>query len=208
MLNRERVVAGASGAVWVAIAGAIALLAIGLFFAIGQPFGTINDIALLVMTLSLGPVMLAHYELGGVVPLWPARLSLAGATAAVAGWSIVQVAMILGVVSFDYEHGATGAFAISSVLQAVIGLWIGGASLLAGRWLPPITRILGMVAGAGTVVMSVGLLASGMNDPLTYVGGIGYQVVLPVWALALGRVFVARAAAADVAPAPTGAASA
>src|SRR5512142_2781486 len=147
MLNRERVVAGASGAVWVAIAGAIALLAIGLFFAIGQPFGTINDIALLVMTLSLGPVMLAHYELGGVVPLWPARLSLAGATGAVAGWSIVQAAMILGFATYDYDHAATGAFAVNSVLQAVIGLWIGGASLLAGRWLSPVTRLLGIIAG-------------------------------------------------------------
>lgn len=208
MLNRERVMAGASGAVWVAIAGVIALVAIGLFFAIGQPFGTINDVALLVMTLSLGPVMLAHYELGGVVPLWPARLSLAGATAAVAAWSIVQAAMILGLAAFDYEHGATGAFAISSILQAVIGLWIGGASLLAGRWLPPVTRVLGIVAGAGTVLMSVGLLAGGVNDTLTYVGGIGYQVVLPIWAVALSRVFVARAAAADASPGATGVAPA
>ena len=52
-MNRDRVLDGASGALWAAIAGGIALVAIVLFFSIGQPFGTINDIALVVMTLSL-----------------------------------------------------------------------------------------------------------------------------------------------------------
>ena len=201
-MNRYRVLAGASGATWAAIAGAIALVAIGLFFWIGQPFGTINDIALLVMTLSLGPVMLAHYELGGVVPLWPARLSLAGAVAAVAGWSLLQLAFVLGIVDFDYERAATGAFAVSCLLQVVIGLWIGGASLLAGRWLPATVRALGIVAGLGTVFMSIGLLLGGMNHTLTWVGGIGYQVVLPVWAFLLGRVFRAHAGSdGDIEPA-------
>jgi len=191
-MNRYRVIGGASGASWAAIAGGIALVAIGLFFWIGQPFGTINDIALLVMTLSLGPVMLAHYELGGVVPLWPARLSLGGAVAAAGAWSVIQLAMILGLVSFDYDRAATGAFAASSLLQVVIGLWIAGASLLAGRWLPLAVRLLGVVAGTGTVVMSIGLVLGGLYHPLTYTGGIGYQVVLPIWAFLLGRVFQAR----------------
>jgi hypothetical protein len=194
-MNQYRVLAGASGATTAAIAGGVALVTIGLFFWIGQPFGTINDLALLVMTLSLGPVMLAHYELGGVVPLWPARLSLAGAIAAAGAWSVVQAAMILGFVTFDYEHAATGAFAVLSLLQVVIGLWIGGASLLAGQWLPIFVRLLGIVAGAGTVVMSVGLLLGGVSHTLTWTGGIGYQIVLPIWAYLLGRVFRARAAA-------------
>ena len=195
-MNCYRVLAGASGAFWVSIAGLIALVTIGLFFWIGQPWGTINDIAYLVMTLSLGPVMLAHYELGGVVPLWPARLSLAGALAAVAAWSIVQLAFIVGLVTFDYEHAATGAFAISSVLQIAIGLWIAGASLLAGRWLPAAVRVLGIVAGLGTVVMSIGFLLGGLNHPLAWTGGVGYGLVLPIWAYLLGRVFRARAAVA------------
>ena len=194
-MNRDRVLDGASGALWASIAGGIALVAIALFFWIGQPFGTINDIALLVMTLSLGPVMLAHYELGGIVPLWPARLSLSGAVAAVLAWSLIQAAMIVGIVTFDYELAATGAFAISSLLQVVIGLWVAGASLLAGRWLPFAVRLFGIVAGAGTVVMSIGLLG-GLNHPMTYLGGIGYQVVLPIWAYLLGRVFRTRAAMA------------
>lgn len=195
-MNVYRVVAGASGATWVAIAGVVGLVTIALFFWVGQPWGTISDIAYLVMFLSLGPVMLAHYELGGMVPLWPARLSLAGAVAAVAAWAIVQVAFVLGIVTFDYSQAATGAFAISSLLQVVIGLWIAGASLLAGRWLPLGVRVLGIVAGAGTVMLSIGFLLGGMNHPLAQAGGAAYVLVLPVWAFLLGRVFRARAATA------------
>ena len=194
-MNRYRVLAGASGARWAAIAGFVALVTIGLFYWIGQPWGTINDIAYLVMFLSLGPVMLAHYELGGVVPLAPARLSLIGAIAAVAAWSVVQLAFIVGIVNFDYAHAATGAFAISSVLQIALGLWIAGASLLAGRWLPTPVRALGIVAGVGTVLMSVGFLLGGLGHPMALGGGIGYGLVLPIWAFLLGRVFQARAAA-------------
>jgi hypothetical protein len=192
-VNVARVLGGASGAMTAAVAGVVALVAILLFFSVGQPFGTINDVALIVRVLSIGPVMLAHYELGGVVPLWPARLSLAGAVAAAAGWSLLQLAFVLGIVTFDYDHAATGAFAISNLFQLVIGLWIAGASLLAGPWLPVMVRLLGIVTGAGTVLLSIGLLLGGVNHPLAYVGGIGYMVVLPIWAYMLARVFSARA---------------
>jgi hypothetical protein len=193
VINRNRVAMGSNGATVAAIAGAVALVAILLFFSVGQPFGTVNDFALLVMTVSLLPVMLAHYELGGIVPLWPARISLAGSSAAVLAWAVLQAALVVGTVTFDYEHAAIGPFAISSGLQILIGLWIAGASLLAGRWLPSATRWLGIVAGVGTVVMSIGLLLGGVNHPLSYVGGIGYQVILPLWAWRLGRVFRQRA---------------
>ena len=206
-MNTYRVLGGASGALWVAIAGFVALASISLFLWIGQPFGTINDIALVVMTMSLGPVMLAHYELGGIVPLWPARLSLAAGVASAAGWSLLQVAMILGLVSFDYGQAATGVFAVSCVLQVVIGLWIGGASLLAGRWLPTLVRVLGAVAGLGTAATAVGLLLGGSDHPVAAAGGIGYLIALPVWAAMLARVFRARAGAAEGIDAAAGSAA-
>ena len=192
MVNRSRVSNGAAAALVAAASGAIALVAIVLFFAFGQPFGTVNDLALLAMTMSLQPAMLAHYELGEIVPLWPARLSLAGATIAVAGWALIQLSFVAGLVTFDYEVPATGWLAVQTALLAIIGLWIGGASLLAGPWLSLPTRGLGIVAGLGTVVMAAGLLLGGVNHPLSYVGGVGYQVVLPVWAFALASVFRAR----------------
>jgi hypothetical protein len=202
-MNAERVRAGARAAMVVAVAGGVGLVAIGLFFAVGQPFGTINDFAGLFMIGSLQPVMLAHYELGGPVPLWPARLSLTGATLAVAGWAIIQVAFVLGLFAVDVDRAATGVWAVQAILQGVIGLWIAGASLLAGRWLPPLVRSLGIVAGVGVVVMAAGILRGGYLDDLRNVGGVGYQIVLPIWAFLLGRVFRSRVAA----PAPAAEAS-
>jgi hypothetical protein len=174
---------------------------------LGQPFGTINDGLLLVMVAALLPVMLAHYELGGVVPLWPARLSLVGASAAVVAWVVIQAAFVVGAVTFDYDHAATGAMAVQAWLLALIGLWIAGASLLAGRWLPNLVRTLGVFAGLSTVLAAAGLLQGGMTSSLGWIGAPGYLVGLPVWAWLLSRAFReatrTRAAAAAVeGPAP------
>src|SRR5689334_21941721 len=180
---------GARGALVVAAAGVISLVTIALFFGVGQPFGTINDLSLLVMIVALVPVMRASYELGGSVPLWPARVALALAVVAVVAWSITQVALLIGLAAYDYDHAATGVFALNSAIQIVIGLWIAGASALAGPWLPRTPRILGIIAGVGTVLMSIGLLVGGGYHPLTYLGGVGYQIILPLWAFMLARVF-------------------
>ncbi|MBI3751028.1 MAG: hypothetical protein HY263_05145 [Chloroflexi bacterium] len=199
MLDTTRVRRGATAARISAIAGGLALAAIALFFTVGEPFGTINDALGLVMIAALAPVMLAHYELGGVVPLWPARLSLAGALLAVATWSLVQVAFVLRILNVNVNAPAAGGWELLAILQVVIGLWIAGASLLAGRWLPPLVRTLGMIAGVGVVVMSVGILRGGYSDMLTNVGGVGYQIVLPVWAWLLSHVFQRAADAATAA---------
>ena len=173
--------------------GLVALVMIALFFTVGQPFGTLNDAALLVMTLAIAPVMLGFYELGGRTPIGPARVSLGGGIAAVLVWSIVQAVMIGGVVTFDYDHGATGWFAVEAVSLIVIGAWLTGASTLAGPWLRPLLRWLGVVSGLGFIVFAVGLLLGGVDHPLTYLGGVGYQLVFPVWAYLLGRALATRA---------------
>jgi hypothetical protein len=186
-LDLSRVRLAATAGYVIAGSGAAARVAYGLFNAGIAVFGPINDILLLVMTLAIAPVMLGSYELGGVTPLWPARLSLAGGTAAVVVWSVVQVAMIGGLVTFDYEKPASGAFAIEAIAVLVMGAWFTGAPLLAGPWLPPRLRWLGAISGVGFVVFGIGLLLGGVNDLLTDVGGIGYQILFPVWAFLLAR---------------------
>ena len=199
MLDVARVRRGATAALTSAVAGALGLAAIALFFSVGGPFGTINDALGLVMVAALAPVMLAHYELGGVVPLWPARLSLAGAVLAVAAFAALQVLFVLKILNVNVDAPAAGGWELLAIAQGVIGLWIAGASLLAGRWLPPLVRALGIVAGVGVVVMAVGILRAGYQDMLTNVGGVGYQILLPVWAWRLSTVF--RAAADSATPA-------
>jgi len=49
-----------------------------------------------------------------------------------------------------------------------------------------------VVAGIGTTLLSVGLQLGGMSAAATYVGGIGYGFVLPIWAFLMARLLSAR----------------
>ena len=171
-----------------ALASIAALVAIGLYLGgFGDAFRTVNDAALLVMTLSLGPVMATFYELGGRTPLRPAQASLAAGIAAVLVFSAIEVLVIARVVPLERRGPASGAFAVEALAIAVVGLWIAGADLLAGPWLPAAVRWLGVVTGLGTVAFAAGLLAGGFNHPLAYAGGVAYQLLLPAWAWLLYR---------------------
>jgi hypothetical protein len=197
-MTMDRVGRAELGGYVAAVAGAGALVTFGLFSSYGQPFGTLNDIFLLVMTLAIAPMMLGSYELGGMTPLWPARFSLASGVAAVLVWSAAQVLMVAGVVTFADEQPATGVLAVEAVeaVEAValivIGAWLTGAPLLAGPWLPGPLRWLGALSGLGFVVFGLGLLRGGVNDPLSYVGGIGYQILFPIWAFLFARLLGLR----------------
>ena len=74
----------------------------------------------------------------------------------------------------------------------VIGLWLVGAPLLAGPWLPGPLRWLGALGGLGFVLTGVGLLAGGTTNPLTWLGGVGFELVFPIWALLMSRIFRSR----------------
>ena len=185
--STQRIVQRASLAAHVAAAaGLAALVTIILFFWMGDPWGTLNDLALLVMTAAIPVLMLAFWELGGLTPTPLALVAQVSGWIAVIVWCVVQALFIAGVVDFDYEHAATGALAIESVALIVIGLWIAGANLLAGPWLNTI-RWLGLAAGLGFALLPVGMLLGGVDHPLTYAGGIGYTLVFPVWAYLMGR---------------------
>lgn len=185
--STRRIVRRAALAAYVvAAAGLVAVVTIILFFTSGQPWGTVNDMALLVMTAAIAPLMLAFWELGGLTPTPLARMAQVSGWIAVAAWCVMQALFIAGVLEFDYERPATGALAVESVALIVIGLWIAGANLLAGSWLNSI-RWFGVAAGLGFVLLPIGMLLSGLDHPLTYAGGIGSSIVLPVWAFLMGR---------------------
>jgi hypothetical protein len=171
-------------------AGLLALVTIGLFFWLGQPWGTINDLALLVMTAALAPLMLAFWELGGLTPTPLALVAQASGWVAVIVWCAIQALMIVGVVAFDYSGPARDAFAIQSVVLAVIGLWIAGANLLAGSWLNWL-RWPGLLSGIGFVLFAGGLLTGGVDQALSVAGGLAYLILFPSWAFLMGRLLAA-----------------
>jgi hypothetical protein len=73
------IVRRASIAGWVVgVAGLVAFVTIGLFFGVGQPFGMVNDLSLIVMTAAIPVLMLAFWELGGFTPAPLARIAQAG----------------------------------------------------------------------------------------------------------------------------------
>jgi hypothetical protein len=189
-ISREIVRRASFAGFVVGAAGLVALITIGLFFWVGEPFGTINDLALVVMTAALPFLMLAFWELGGLSPTPLALVAQAGGWLAAGAWCVTQLLFVAGVVDIDYFAPATGAYAVESVALIVIGLWIAGANLLAGAWLNGL-RWLGVVTGVGLVLYGIGTLISGGEGVLVYSGALAWLVLLPIWgllmALYLGR---------------------
>ena len=168
-----------------------------LYLAAGEPWGTLIDVSLLVMTGAIAPLMLAFYELGGMTPTPLARIAQAGGWFAVLTWCAVQVLLIAGVVDLDFdldvESPAAGAvfvwataLGIWAAALVVIGSWVAGANLLAGPWLGR-ARSMGVFVGIGIVALGIGLLLGGADSPLTYLGGVIYQFGTPIWALLMAR---------------------
>jgi hypothetical protein len=183
--TRDNVQRASIAGLVVGVAGIVAVVAIGLWFWIGQPYGTINDLALIVMTAAIPFLMLAFWELGGLTPTPLALLAQVTGWLAAAAWCVTHVLWLAGVVSIDYESSATGAYAVEAVAVIVVGLWIAGANLLAGPWHTG-PRGLGIVTGVGVVLAGIGMLVAGSVGTLV-VGGIGYLILLPIWGLLMWR---------------------
>ena len=177
---------GSVAAYVVAVSGSLGVLALGLPTSVAHPWGIANDAIRVLMTAAIPPLMLTYYELGGRFPLRLAQLGqtmgwLSGLT-----WCVIQLLLVVGVLTVDYDHGATGALAVQTWALLYIGLWIVGGNVVAGSWLSWI-RWIGLLAGIGTLVLGYGLLTEGIGSAWTFAGSIGYLTVLPVWALLMGR---------------------
>jgi hypothetical protein len=166
--------------------GFVAAVAIVLFSWLGQPWGTINDLALLIATAAIPLLMLAFWELGGLTPTPLALTAQALGWLSVSTWCVTHALYVAGVVGIDYPSPAVGAYAVEAVALGYIGLWIAGANLLAGPWLSWV-RWVGVLAGLGTAAFAVGTLQSGTSGALSFTGGLGYAILLPAWALLMAR---------------------
>jgi hypothetical protein len=179
------------GACVVGAAGVVALITILLFLSVGQPWGTLNDLALIVMTAAIPFLMLAFWELGGLTPTPLARMAQFTGWLAAGAWCLTHLLFVIGVVDINYDLPATGAYALEAVALIVIGLWIAGANLLAGPWLTAF-RWFGVAAGLGVVLFAVGTLVGDKDSLPVYVGGVFYLAVLPLWALGMAFYLVRR----------------
>jgi len=148
-------------------------------------------IATAVMALGLAPVMLGFYELGGRTPRALALGALSIGGLAVFVFAAVFLGAGAGIVAIDNNLAAEGPLAIFSAAAVVIGLWLIGAPILAGSWLTLTPRWLGVICGLAWLVESIGLLTQGTQSSVTTIGGIGVQVLFPIWGVVIGRLFAA-----------------
>ena len=182
---------------WIAIAtgivGLLGLVFIVLFFTVGQPFGTLNDIcigltAILSMVLVwmlypgqnaqsslLSKIMLGLALLGMLVVVIGSVLVISGAR----GWFLAGLYMAVG--------------------YALIGLWLLGlnyAALGSNPWSHSLV-IFGLVIG---VIMALGLAAvpgmfNGIDSQesaswlinIGQAGALGWLVLYPIWCILVGR---------------------
>lgn len=181
-------------AVATGIAGLLALAFIILFFTIGQPFGTLNDIFIAIAAILCGLLAWVSYpQFYAQSPL----LSRVALVVALVGALVVVIGSVLVI------FGITGWFLAglyTSAGNALIGLWLLGLTYSAwqNNSLPNGLAISGIVIG---VIMILGLAAiPGIVSRIdawdaapwyvTYVGlagGLGWLVLYPVWCVWLGR---------------------
>lgn len=186
---------------WAAIAiGIIGLLAfafIALFFTVGQPFGTLNDICIGLTALLTAVLVLMLY------PMYHAQsplLSQAASVVAALGVIFVVIGSALAISS------ATGWFLSGSYMAAgyaLIGLWLLGVNYAAiqAHSLPSSLIIFGFIVSA---ILAMGLAALPgifqrldpqeytltLINSLWWLGSLGYLIVYPIWCLWLGRVLL------------------
>jgi uncharacterized membrane protein YeaQ/YmgE (transglycosylase-associated protein family) len=188
---------------WLAIAtgitGFLALVFIILFFSIGQPFGTLNDIFIgvtAIMSAVLAGVLYAEHNVQSL------HFSLFALILATIGALVVVIGSVLAI------SGRTGWFLSGLYMaagNAMIGLWLIGLnySALRGNSFPQNLAIFGIICGA---VMALGLVTipgifRGVDTQeyeltifnyIWWASSMGYLALYPIWCVLLGRFYLLK----------------
>ena len=167
----------------------LSLIALGLFFAAGGPFGAINDWMIgIAGVLTIALVLTVRRPANSTSGLdWLTRaLAIIGSVIVVVGSALV----------ISETTGFLLAGLVESLGFALVGLWLITLNRSNDRPLNRLQR-LGITAG---VVMSIGLatipaIAVGTDDAntapafvwLAFVGWFGIFLLFPIWSIAVGR---------------------
>lgn len=155
------------------------------FFTVGQPFGTLNDIFSVFQVLFMLPLVWALHT--RVVS--NATISWVGVVLGVIGILTAggfQTLLVLGRIGYEeslpYNLAGGGA----------IGVWliISNALALQQAALPRELTYAGIVAGIGYVLLVIGFWVGGQSHPLFIGGGLATLVGYIVWGIWLGRLLL------------------
>jgi hypothetical protein len=165
------------------IIGFVTLIA---FFAVGEPFGVINDITTVIHALSMVPLAFVLHKLHQrTAPRLSLGALVIGVLAMVTA-AALQALLVLRLVKFELTLVAV------PVAFGVIGVWLVLNSYL-GRGsgtLPSGLIWIGIVAGGAFVLVIVGFLLGGQQHHLAAVGGLTAVICYPVWAVWFGRLLL------------------
>jgi hypothetical protein len=165
------------------IFGFVTLIA---FFAVGEPFGVINDLTTVILALSMVPLAFVLHKLHQrTAPRLSFGAFVIGVLAMVSA-AVLQALLVLRLVKFELTLVAV------PVAFGVIGVWLVLNSYF-GRSsgiLPKGLIRVGIIAGAAYVLVIVGFLLGGQQHPLAAVGGLTAVICYPIWAVWFGRLLL------------------
>lgn len=186
-------------AIAIAVVAFFGLVFIALFYSIGEPFGTLNDVC-----VALGGILS-----GGLAwMLYPTHRSYAPRVSRFALAAALVGACLAAVGSGLVIFRVTGwllAGLVTTFGYALIGLWLLGLSYSALRWLAFPRRLaqFGIVAGGVTaigVLAGPGILAG--TDAIgsaqwfvfasMFLGGLGWNILYAIWCVWLGRLLLSQ----------------
>jgi hypothetical protein len=150
--------------------GAVALV---LFFGRGQPWGTLNDAASVVLMLATIPVALVSAAIEAAEQPFPSAYALAVAVIGIAAMLVAawyQALLVVGRVTYEQTKGrvlAAGAF---------VGLWYLLVGAIGFRPLGQLLAALAVASGIGYIAIGYGFAVGNERHPLSVVGGLGLLV--------------------------------
>ena len=166
-------------AILAAAATVIGAVFLGLFFSRGEPWGTLNDIASVVLMPAMIPVALVVAAMEGLTPRSVAVAAIGiGAMVVVA---VLQALLVAGRVTYEQTKAAVLGGG------AIIGVWyILAASLMDVNGLDGSFRWLAFSAGVGYIAIGYGFLAGNERHPASVIGGVVLLVASVVFLGLLG----------------------
>jgi len=163
-----------------AAATVIGAVFLGLFFARGQPWGTLNDLASIVLMVATVPVALAIAAIESDAFTTLAWLAAAIGILGMAVATVAQTLLVLRIRSYE----ALLSWTLGG--GAIVGVWyllVGGLGVI---HLGPLLAGLALVSGLGFLAIGYGFAAGGQRHPLAAVGGISLLVASSAFLGVLG----------------------
>jgi hypothetical protein len=154
-----------------AVATVLGALFLILFFTKGQPWGTLNDIASVVLMLATIPVAVALGRLGegtfGALAWLVTAIGIIGMT----GAALAQTLLVARVYPYEQLLGWTlGSGAVVGVWYVLVGLL--GLEFVASRNYPPLLIALAIASGIGFIAIGYGFTRGNERHPLSIGGAL------------------------------------